>query len=126
MLDFSILRPDDDNISLSYDSEPVYCACIYIFAVLKIIKALTAYFTMRQCKMSPPVRAHFSYCLQLRCTVMSVQPVTAAVYLLKIILLFSVKTIYSDTKRLGYKKDLNLKKDLGIEIFLKAGAVDGT
>lgn len=81
---------------------------------------------MRQCKMSPPVRAHFSYCLQLRCTVMSVQPVTAAVYLLKIILLFSVKTIYSDTKRLGYKKDLNLKKDLSIEIFLKAGAVDGT
>lgn len=81
---------------------------------------------MRQCKMSPPVRAHFSYCLQLRFTVMSVQPVTAAVYLLKIILLFSVKTIYSDTKRLGYKKDLNLKKDLGIEIFLKAGAVDGT
>ena len=121
MLDFSILRPDDDNISLSYDSEPVYCACIYIFAVLKIIKALTAYFTMRQCKMSPPVRAHFSYCLQLRCTVMSVQPVTAAVYLLKIILLFSVKTIYSDTK-----KDLNIKKDLSIEIFLKAGAVDGT
>lgn len=57
---------------------------------------------------------------------MSVQPVTAAVYLLKIILLFSVKTIYSDTKRLGYKKDLNLKKDLSIEIFLKAGAVDGT
>ena len=72
------------------------------------------------------MRAHFSYCLQLRCTVMSVQPVTAAVYLLKIILLFSVKTIYSDTKRLGYKKDLNLKKDLSIEIFLKAGAVDGT
>lgn len=57
---------------------------------------------------------------------MSVQPVTAAVYLLKIILLFSVKTIYSDTKKLGYKKDLNLKKDLSIEIFLKAGAVDGT
>ena len=113
MLDFSILRPDDDNISLSYDSEPVYCACIYIFAVLKIIKALTAYFTMRQCKMSPPVRAHFSYCLQLRCTVMSVQPVTAAVYLLKIILLFSVKTIYSDTKKLGYigyKKRLKSKK----------------
>ena len=72
------------------------------------------------------MRAHFSYCLQLRCTVMSVQSVTAAVYLLKIILLFSVKTIYSDTKKLGYKKDLNLKKDLGIEIFLKAGAVDGT
>ena len=72
------------------------------------------------------MRAHFSYCLQLRCTVMSVQPVTAAVYLLKIILLFSVKTIYSDTKKLGYKKDLNLKKDLSIEIFLKAGAVDGT
>ena len=125
MLDFSILLPDDDNISLSYDSEPVYCACIYIFTVLKII-TLTAYFTVRQCKMSPPVRAHFSYCLQLRCTVMSVQPVTAAVYLLKIILLFSAKTIYSDTKKLGYKKDLNLKKDLGIEIFLKAGAVDGT
>ncbi len=39
MLDFSILRPDDDNISLSYDSEPVYCACIYIFAVLKIHKS---------------------------------------------------------------------------------------
>lgn len=96
MLDFSILRPDDDNISLSYDSEPVYCACIYIFAVLKIIKALTAYFTVRQCKMSPPVRAHFSYCLQL-----------------KIILLFSLKTIYSDTKKLGYigyKKRLKSKK----------------
>lgn len=91
MLDFNILRPDDDNISLSYDSEPVYCACIYIFTVLKIIKALTAYFTVRQCKMSPPARAHFSYCLQLRCTVMSVQPVTAAVYLLKITLLFSAK-----------------------------------
>ena len=90
MLDFSILLPDDDNISLSYDSEPVYCACIYIFTVLKII-TLTAYFTVRQCKMSPPVRAHFSYCLQLRCTVMSVQPVTAAVYLLKITLLFSAK-----------------------------------
>ena len=76
------------------------------------------------------MRAHFSYCLQLRCTVMSVQPVTAAVYLLKIILLFSVKTIYSDTKKLGYigyKKRLeSKKKDLSIEIFLKAGAVDGT
>ena len=73
------------------------------------------------------MRAHFSYCLQLRCTVMSVQPVTAAVYLLKIILLFSAKTIYSDAKRLyRYKKDLDIKKDLGIEIFLKAGAVDGT
>ena len=104
MLDFSILRPDDDNISLSYDSEPVYCDCIYIFAVLKIIKALTAYFTMRQCKMSPPVRAHFSYCLQLRCTAMSVQPVTAAVYLLKITLLFSAKRLYR------YKKDLDIKK----------------
>ena len=120
MLDFNILRPDDDNISLSYDSEPVYCACIYIFAVLKFIKALTAYFTVRQCKMSPRRRAHFSYCLQLRCTVMSVQPVTAAVYLLNIILLFSAKTIYSDAKRLGYKKRPR------IEIFLKAGAVDGT
>ena len=110
MLDFNILRPDDDNISLSYDSEPVYCACIYIFTVLKIIKALTAYFTVRQCKMSPRRRAHFSYCLQLRCTVMSVQPVTAAVYLLKIILLFSAKRFismqkdFTDKKRLGYKK----------------------
>ena len=70
--------------------------------------------------MSPPVRAHFSYFLQLRCTVMSVQPVTAAVYLLKIILLFSAKQF------IQIQKDLNLKKDLSIEIFLKAGAVDGT